>query len=285
MSIRKILVPVFQDADFSAQLEAAYQLARKDGAHINAVFMRPDAIALAATMPDMLVAAGITIDQIEGEGRAAEAAAKAKFEAWRQANDIGVEAADDGAKTASASWRERVGPVESVVVELGRVSDITILNRPDNYDAVTYRAFDAAVFETGRPTLIVPETVPENLLHQVIVAWNSSIEVTRAVAGAMPLLSAADHVSVFTAPAHTDEAIRDLHLGEQLAWHGIRAHYLPATAATESVGPALLKAATDHHATMLVMGAYTHSRIRELLLGGVTRHIVRHTHIPVLMMH
>ncbi len=285
MSIRKILVPIFQDTDFSAQLDAALQLARKDGAHINAVFMRPEPAALAATMPDMLIAAGITSEYIENEGHAAEAAAKAKFEAWSQTNNIGVEPAGDGVRTASASWRERVGPVESVVVELGRVSDITILNRPDSYDAVTFRAFDAAVFETGRPTLIVPEKVPENLLHHIIVAWNSSIEVTRAVAGAMSMLSGADHVSVFTAPAHTDEAIRDLHLGEQLAWHGIHAHYLPVVVASESVGPALLKAAQDHRATMLVMGAYTHSRIRELLLGGVTRHIVKHAHIPVLMMH
>jgi nucleotide-binding universal stress UspA family protein len=141
------------------------------------------------------------------------------------------------------------------------------------------------VFDTGRPTLILPKAAPSDPLNHVMIALNSSIEATRAVAGAMPLLRHAKQVSIFTAPAHTDEAIKDLYLGEQLAWHGIRSHYLSLDIDAHSVGAALLEAARAERATMIVMGAYTHSRVREMLLGGVTRHILKHTAVPVLMMH
>jgi nucleotide-binding universal stress UspA family protein len=283
MAIRNIFIPVFRGAPFRTQLDAALQLCTKDAAHINVVFVRPDAAAIAASIPDMLVAAGISVEHIESEGLAAEAEAKAEFEKWRVAN--GIKSGLVGTDVSSATWRERVGPLEAVVVEVGRLSDLTILARPDVYETDVYRAFDAAVFESGRPALIVPDHLPQKILDHIIVAWNSSLQATRAIAGALPLLRIADQVSVFTAPTHADEAIRDLYLGEQLAWHGIRANYLTPVTENESVGEALLGAAREQQATMLVMGAYTHSRIREMLLGGVTRHILRHADIPALMMH
>jgi hypothetical protein len=283
MAIRNVLVPIFQGVDFRAQLDAALQLGRKEPVHINAVFIRPDPATLAAAMPDMLIAAGITIENIEGEGREAEAKARAAFEDWRLANEVPLDSAN--LRVCNASWRERVSSIETVIIEVGRLSDLIILTHPDSFETSTQRAFDAAVFETGRPTLILPKDVPGDLLSHVMIAWNSSIEATRAVAGAMPLLHQAKQVSIFTAPARADETIRDLYLGEQLAWHGIRSHYLPADIDAHSVGAALLDAVHAERATMIVMGAYTHSRVREMLLGGVTRHILKHTTVPVLMMH
>jgi nucleotide-binding universal stress UspA family protein len=283
MAIRSILVPLFQGVAFRTQLDAALQLGRKEPAHIDAVFIRPDPATLAAALPDMLIATGITIENIEGEGREAGAKARAAFEDWCRANDVPLDSTN--LRVCNASWREQVASVETVIVEVGRLSDLIILTRPDSFETATQRAFDAAVFDTGRPTLILPKDVPGDLLRHVMIAWNSSIEATRAVAGAMPLLHQAKQVSIFTAPTHTDEAIRDLYLGEQLAWHGIRSHYLSPDVDTHSVGAALLEAVDTERATMIVMGAYTHSRIREMLLGGVTRHILRHATIPVLMMH
>jgi hypothetical protein len=283
MAIRNILVPIFQGIEFRAQLDAALQLGRKQAVHINAVFIRPDPATLAAAMPDMLIAAGITIENIEGEGREAGTKARAAFEDWRLANEVPLDGAD--LRVCNAGWRERVAAVETATIEFGRLSDLIVLAHPHSFETATQRAFDAAVFDTGRPTLILPEAASGDPLNHVMIAWNSSIEATRAVAGAMPLLRDAKQVSIFTAPAHTDEAIRDLYLGEQLAWHGIRSHYLSPDVDTHSVGAALLDAVEAERATMLVMGAYTHSRVREMLLGGVTRHILRHATVPVLMMH
>jgi hypothetical protein len=283
MAIRNILVPIFHGVDFRAQLDAALQLGRKEPVHINAVFIRPDPSVLAASMPDMLIAAGITIEHIESEGREAEARAKAAFEDWRLANGVALSGGD--LSVCNTSWRERVSSIETVIIEVGRLSDLIILTHPDSFETSTQRAFDAAVFETGRPTLILPKDASGDLLRHVVIAWNSSIEATRAVAGAMPLLHQAKQVSIFTAPARADETIRDLYLGEQLAWHGIRSHYLSPDIDAHSVGAALLDAVHAERATMIVMGAYTHSRVREMLLGGVTSHILKHTTVPVLMMH
>lgn len=283
MAIRNILVPIFRGVDFHAQLDAALQLGRKEPVHLGALFIRPDPVTLTALMPDRLIAAGITIEMIEGEGRDAETKAKAAFEAWRLANDVPLGNAD--LRVCCASWHERVAPVETAIIDAGRLSDLIVISHPDSFETVTQRAFDAAVFETGRPALILPKGDTGDLLDHVLIAWNSSIEATRAVAGAMPMLRQAKHVSIFTAPTHTDEAIRDLYLGEQLAWHGIRSHYLSPNLDAHSVGAALLEAVHTERATMIVMGAYTHSRVREMLLGGVTRHILRHAAVPVLMMH
>ena len=283
MAIRNILVPVFHGVDFLPQLDAALRLGRREPVHIGAVFVRPDAAVLAASMPDMLIAAGITVEHIEGEGCAAEASAKAEFEAWCLANNVTLGGSD--LTVCTASWRERTGSVEAVVLEAGRVSDLIIIRRPGDDDGMTQRAFDAAVFATGRPTLIVPDELPEDLTDHILIAWNSSIEVTRAVAGAMPLLRQANHVSIFTAPSHTDEALRDIYLGEQRAWHGIHARNLQPPTDMVSVGISLLAAAEREHASLILMGAYTHSRVREMLLGGVTRHVLREAKIPILMMH
>jgi hypothetical protein len=283
MAIRNILVPIFQGIDFRAQLDAALQLGRKEAVHVNAIFIRPDPATLAAAMPDMLIAAGITIENIEGEGREAGAKARAAFEDWRLANEVPLDSAD--LRVCNTSWRERVASVETAIIEAGRLSDLIVLAHPESFETATQRAFNAAVFDTGRPALILPKDNAGDLLNHVMIAWNSSIEATRAVAGAMPLLRHAKQVSIFTAPARTDDAIRDLYLGEQLAWHGIRSHYLSPDIDAHAVGAALLEAARAERATMIVMGAYTHSRVREMLLGGVTRHILRHATVPVLMMH
>lgn len=282
MAVRKILVPVFQDVPFRGQLDAALQLGRKEPVHIEVVFIRPEAAQVAASMPAMLIAAGITIENLEQEGREAEAAARAEFDLWRQDNEVPL---GSELNVSNASWREQAMVVETAVAEAGRLSDLIVVARPDARHEVTQRAFNAAVFDTGRPTLSVPAEMPANLLDHILIAWNSSLEATRAVAGSLPLLRQANHVSIFTAAKDSGDAIRNLYLGEQLAWHGIRSHIVHPATDTKSVGVALLEAAMYERATMIVMGAYTHSRVREMLLGGVTRHVLQHASIPVLMMH
>lgn len=283
MAVRKILVPIFQDVPFRGQLEAALQLGRREPVHIDAVFIRPEAAQVAASMPAMLIAAGITVENLEQEGHEAEAAAKAEFELWREENDVPL--GDGDLNVSNANWHERVMPVELAIAGMGRLSDLIVVVRPDAGHEVTQRAFDVAVFDTARPTLVLSDEVPADLLDHLLIAWNSSIEATRVVAGALPLLSQANHVSIFTAAKDSGDAIRNLYLGEQLAWHGIRSHTVHPATATKSVGESLLEAAAYERATMIVMGAYTHSRVREMLLGGVTRHVLRHANVPVLMMH
>jgi nucleotide-binding universal stress UspA family protein len=285
MTIRNILVPILPKIGAEAQLEAALQLSRCAAVHVDAVFLRPDPGLIFAAMPDMAVASGVTMDAIDEEYQLEEKRARAAFDAWRTLKGITPASADHTLATTVAEWSDESGFPEVIAVRRGRLSDIIVLNQTGTNPSASDSVFEAVVFNTGRPVIIVPSALPENLLDHVMVAWNGSLEASRAVAGAMPLLHAATQVSVFTAPQHGEDPLERHDLAEALRWHGICAQCLTPHAEDNSVGEALLRATTERGVTMLVMGAYTHSRVREMILGGVTRHVLRHAAVPVLIMH
>ena len=127
--------------------------------------------------------------------------------------------------------------------------------------------------------------VTDNLLRHVVIAWNGSLEATRLVGHSLDLLHTAGRVSIITAVSGQGADTAPSDLANYLMWHGIRAHPLAAGSTSDGIPAAILAGATRGEATMLVMGAYTHSRIRQFLLGGVTRHVLEHSDIPVLMEH
>lgn len=283
MTIRTILVPVCPDVEFQNQLDAAADLARVMEAHINAVYIVPDPMKIVAGMPPVAVAAGLTAAAIRRDGEAAAAAAKDKFERWRQQAGLAARMVERSLRTPYAQWSERTGEIAPTVARCGRLSDLIILNRP-NVSLASSAAFDAAVFESGRPTLLLNGNTPSDLLRHILIAWNGSLEATRAVAGSMALLREADQVSIFTTLSD-DVLDTDLDLADSLSWHGINPRYFHPKTPGDSTGEALLRVVKDVNPSMLVMGAYTHSRLREAFLGGVTRHVLDHAGLPVLMMH
>jgi len=172
-----------------------------------------------------------------------------------------------------------------LVTRFGRVSDLIVLRQLVPGSIQTQHVFDAAVFGSGRPVLIVPEKLPFDMTDHIMIAWNGSLEASRAVLGAMPLLHLANRVSIFAAPQYDTEGVDPTDLAEALSWQGIRAHAVAAPANGYSTGAALVAAVTKQEATLIVMGAYTHSRLRQSFLGGVTKHLVTHAPIPLLMAH
>jgi hypothetical protein len=285
MTIRDILVPLFPSVPFAAQLEVAADLALRLRAHVNVVFTRPDPVIAAALVPEMIAAAGVVVEAIEAEAKRAQAAAFETFDRWRTAYGLLPAEGEIPAESIAAAWHERVGSIDATMVEIGRLSDLAIIPKPDQYEFVTEEAFAAGVFETGRPALITPAAVRQSVFHHVIIAWNGSLQAARAIDGAMPILRLAEKVSVF-APSHDNGTMsHTLGLLEHLSWHGIVAHHLETARDITDVGRALTEGATATQATLIVMGAYSHSRIRESVLGGVTRHVLKHADIPVLMMH
>lgn len=285
MTVRNILVPICPHVAFEAQLDAALSIARQVEAHINAVFIRPAPQDVLVADPMLaMVASGIP-ESLDREGKKAEAAAEAAFSAWRSEHELASGMVDQSLRTPFACWTERVGPIEPTIVRCCHLSDLVVLNRPDPKHAVTESAFDAAVFESGRPVLVVPKKVPDDVLRHVLIAWNSSREAARAIGGSMTLLHEAEEVSIFMTGQSGGKPPEDLDLAAFLTWHGIQARYYYAEPDERPIGGALLRVAKKCGATMLVMGAYTHSRLRQNLLGGVTRHVLEHATLPLLMMH
>jgi hypothetical protein len=280
MAMRNLLLPVFEGVEFDNQLSVALEIARAFKSHIDAVFLRPEP---QSTLPPVMAAAGVTAEEIEREGRKAEASAHARFDAWCRENQVTGQR--NNLVEMVATWSERIGPLENAIARRGRLSDLIVVNKPEFYGSRTERAFDTAVFETGRPTLVLPGSVPAGILNHLVVAWNGSLEAARVVAGAMPLLQKAKRVSVFSALDEGESVEPDLDLIDWLKWHGMNAVRLRPGTLASSIGAELLKTAAHQSATLVVMGAYTHRRLHQMLLGGVTRHVLRHGTLPVLMAH
>jgi nucleotide-binding universal stress UspA family protein len=266
-----------------AHLDAALSVAKRLNCHIRALFIQPHPHTAFTYLPDIILAAGVTREVIERETLEATAAAKNDFAEWRKRNDV-LEAADLRLDSCFASWSERLGDLETIVARFGRVSDLIVMPRPSSGSVQKQHCFDAAVFESGRPTLLTGEKHVD-LIDHVLVAWNGSLEASRAVLGAIPLLHQADRVSIFSAPQHESEGAELADLAEARQWHGIRAHLIPSPREESSTGGALVSAAVEQQATMIVMGAYTHSRLRQSFLGGVTKHLLAHAPVPLLMSH
>src|SRR5215471_6305021 len=165
------------------------------------------------------------------------------------------------------------------------------------FEELRARARDAAdktrqAFEhvSGRPILVVPYVGNfADLGRRVVIGWNASREAARAVNDAMPLLTSAETVTVLTIDpregprAHGELPGADISL--HLARHGVKAEIERTVSADLPVGEVLLSRVADLGADLLVMGAYGHSRARELLLGGATRSLLRSMTLPVLMSH
>jgi nucleotide-binding universal stress UspA family protein len=280
--LRTILVPLAEGLRSQLLLDAALLVAKRAGAHIRVMYIRPQPEVALAYMPDVIIAAGVTSEAIERESRQAAAAEKSRFETWQTGNSV---PSVGGARLDScfATWTDWVGEIETVVVRFGRVSDLIVLQCVPPGSIRAQRCFDAAVFESGRPALLVPDKLPFDLTDHVVVAWNGSREASRAVLGAMPLLRLANRVSIFAALEEDTDNGNPNDLAEALSWHGIHTHMIASPESGSSTGEALISAATRQQATLVVMGAYTHSRLRQSFLGGVTRHLLAHAAVPLLM--
>jgi len=193
----------------------------------------------------------------------------------------------------SAEWRAVDAGAESDPALHARYVDLTILGQldPDRGDADLIRPRPEHVtLASGRPILVVPYAGHfETIGRRVLIGWNATREATRAVNDAMPLLTAADVVTVLTIDAregpdaHGELPGADISL--HLARHGVKATIERTVSAGIPAGDVLLSRAADLGADLLVIGAYGHSRVRELLLGGATRSILRSMTLPVLMSH
>lgn len=137
---------------------------------------------------------------------------------------------------------------------------------------------------SGRPILVLTDGYTPKLNTRVGIAWNGSAESARAVSAALPILSSAEEVVIFSFVTAKTDASEAGRLSSFLARHGIKS-VVKSRSTEGSVGDALLSAAETSGVTLLVTGGYTHSRLRQAVLGGVTRHLLARSAIPMLMAH
>jgi nucleotide-binding universal stress UspA family protein len=280
MSIRTILVPTWAHADMAPQLEAAHMLAERLGAHIQVLFVQLDTKAALMNLPE-LVGGGIDFARIEQDSEKAALQARAGFDAWCARHALAAMPAEYPESKASASWSEVIGEFGLLVEESGRLSDFIVISNADTHELLGGRAFQPAVFGTGRPTMIIAET-PTAILDHVMIAWNASLEASTAIAQSTDLLRAAKRVSIYPEGISRD-GVRAL--ATYLRRHGILGAEEAEVTPASSTGASILATADALGATVLVRGAYTQSRLRQAILGGITRHLLTYARIPIVMAH
>jgi Universal stress protein family len=288
MSIRVILVPLFGSEIDAVALEAGLSTAQRFGARLDGLFVRidpRDAIPVIgegvspAVIEELTAAAAAEMDR-------RSAAARRSFEAACARAGVAISDTPGQPGTASAGWVEATGRRDALLPKKARVSDLTVLCRPDDNSPPELGSdLERVLLGAGRPLLIVPPGGAPGAIRTVAVAWNDSAEVARAVAGALPFLEAADAVHTLCAKTWRTDADADLDLVRYLEWRGIACTRRGVGAEDESVGAALLEAADATGADLLVMGGYGRSRLSELVLGGVTRHVLAHSPLPLLICH
>jgi len=198
-----------------------------------------------------------------------------------------------GLRRLSAEWREITEGPDADPVLHARYADLAILGQldPDRVETESIQPRPEQVaLASGRPVLIVPYAGRfDNVGRRIVIAWNSTREAARAVSDAMPFLESADLVIVLTIdPREGPDGHGELpgaDIAVHLARHGVKAQIERTVSAGLPVGEVLLSRIADLGADLLVMGAYGHSRVRELLLGGATRSVLRSMTLPVLMSH
>jgi nucleotide-binding universal stress UspA family protein len=193
-----------------------------------------------------------------------------------------------------AEWRALKVPhvdLAGVVMDHGRAADLIIAGQTDpDWDLSPLLDFpERLALESGRPVLVVPyvgryPTIGRN----IVIAWKPGRESARAVFDSLPLLEAAENVQILEIKARGEERTGlapDTSIAAALGRHGIKPTVRSTVAADISVGDEILSRLADMGADLLVMGAYGHSRMREMVFGGATRHIARHMTVPTLFSH
>jgi nucleotide-binding universal stress UspA family protein len=279
MSYKTIVVHLDADPRREERLRVALELAKTHDAHVVGLF----APARERAPSYALAEAGERVSEID-ERRAREVLVAAE----RQ-----FRAAASSAGAAMAEWRPASYDPLAAVQHSARYGDLLVAGQPqptaDGTRSISLGFAGQLLLSVGRPVLFVPYAgsfaAPGK---RVLVAWNASREAARAVSDALPLLRRAAEVVVAAFDAersgdHGQEPGADIAL--YLARHGVKVTVTRESGAGIDVGNQIISRAFDFDSDLIVMGAYGHSRVRELMLGGATRTLLESMTVPVLMSH
>ena len=283
--IRKILVPIRNDGKGGSVLAYAAALAKRSGAHIEAVHCRP---RIEDMMPYGVVIPSFLRDQVsrqtEGLAGEEEAALRAEFETTARTYGLGVvdrQTTDQN----TASWVEAPGKQVDVIRNRGRLADLIAVAKPDRDRNLGFNTLKAALFNTGRPVMMCPPTPtpPEVLGKHVSIAWNGSIEAVRAVVMMRRVIEAADTISIMSSGSEPTGTTAEEYL-EYLEIRGMKGK-IERFNAGRSAGGALLETSRRLGADLMIMGAYGDSHERETIFGGNTQVVVDTATMPVVLVH
>jgi nucleotide-binding universal stress UspA family protein len=276
--MKTILVPTEQNELTASVLQTAALLARKVDAYMECFALFPAMVEIYALDSEIPL-------PIEVKEHDAEMAKQVRSSFEKFMNDHGVPRAAEAVASFSFEWLDDVPDGDAFVGSYGRIFDVIVSGRPALRRGLrpSMATIEAGLFEAGRPVLIAPPSPPQRLGENILIAWNCSTEQARTTALAMPLLKKASRVVVLTVQGGTVPGPTGEQLARYLARNGVTSEPITVSPEGRSTGEAILANAASQNCDLLIKGAYTQSRLRQMIFGGATRHILANATLPVLM--
>jgi nucleotide-binding universal stress UspA family protein len=278
--MKTILIPTEDHDAMPAVLEAARLIAERFGSYMEGFAVHPAPADFVAVDP----VSSLTIASTHDDDEEVERVAQRLFENFMRGH--GVPEAQPGPAVYSHRWVRSGALGDAFIGSHGRLFDLIAVGRPGRApNDPRMPPLEAALFESGRPVLIAPSAVPKVIGRNVLIAWNGSTEQTRTTAFVLPLLHMAETVTLLSVeggmtPGPTGDAF-----AQYLRLNGIAVTAVTVGLGKRTTGEVILDYAKSQGCDLLVKGAYTQSRLRQMVFGGATRHILATATLPVLMAH
>lgn len=282
--IKSILVPVRGDGMVATVLAHAAALAKQHKAQVNVVHCR--------AQPKDMLPQGISLNDFAQKIMMEQASELANRQEdhlrgilHRLSREFGLTEDTDAEGTAICTFAEESGRMADVVKHAGRLSDLIVLPKPQRERNLGQSSLKAALYGAGRPVLVCPGQLnpDETFAQHVAIGWNGSLPASRAVASSLDIIHAAKRVTILTGGKVQSHGPDADDLVAYYALRGIKAEIVGFDG--KDAAKELLKACKDIGASLLVIGAYSHSHETEMLFGGNTARIVDKTEMPILMAH
>lgn len=278
MAYKTVFTALTQPQDPARPLEYASELARTFDAHLDVMCLGVD-----RSHANYFEAGANAIILQEAIERARAQAQDIETHVREKLGDNDIRWANTRAVAAATD-------VGTPVARLARFSDIAIAPLPyaEGRSTQDVLLVESLLLHAGCPTLCLPEGAPTDTPRSIVIGWNESGEALRAVRAAMPFIQAANeiHITVVDPPNHgPDRSDPGGALAVMLSRYGVHADIQVMPKTGGRVGDTILRHVTDLDGDMIVMGGYGHSRFREAILGGATRHMLEHSNVPVLLAH
>lgn len=280
--MKTILVPYHDEDAARIALNVAIVLAKRFESYVEGLLVLGE--PMLNFVPGMMTPPGYLTAAVEEWRRFADRA-RQEFADTTASSGMPLQELETPGEGLAAGWREIQGDEAEIVGQHGRLFDLIVVGRPAAVSRRWREIREAALFETGRPVLLAPVAAPPSLGKTIVIAWNGSTETARTMSFGMPFLQSAERVEVLTVEGHSVPGPGGSEVAAHLARHGIASMSRTLKADQRPPGEVILDEAGDVGADLILKGAFTRSRFRQVVFGGTTQHILDYARIPVLLAH
>ena len=284
--IKRLLFPIAGSSSVESGLGTALTLATEFSAQLDVIFCRRSFSSETPLVADDMGPGWLTntAKKFEKDEKRRVSNARKMFDRLTRERNVPYRQYPSPGNTPAASWEVSASPPAEEMLLRASATDMVVVGRStDSVGEITRSLTETALFACGQPVLIAPRVAPVTIGKRVLIGWNRSTPSARAVKNAMPFLQRADAVILFSVSTGAKNGPAPSEIASYLSLHEVQTEVKEALPSGDRVSERLLAEADRTNADLLVMGAFSHSRLREFVLGGVTKDILGSAKLPVLM--